>query len=397
MLYTEAEVFDFIKEEDVQFIRLAFCDLAGRQKNISILPEELERAFRDGISFDASAIRGFGSVEKSDLLLFPIPSTLSILPWRPMHGKVVRMFCDIRYPDGTPFEKDSRGILCRAVEKAAAMGISVRFGAEFEFYLFRTGEDGEPTRIPFDRAGYMDVAPDDKGENIRREICLALLEMGIQPESSHHEEGPGQNEIDFRYSDAVSAADHAMNFLAAVKATADRNGLVADFSPKPLENESGNGLHINISLAGEGSGGKEHAFLAGVLAHIREITAVLNPEEASYRRLGERKAPKYIAWSKGNRSTLVRIPAAKGEYARMELRSPDPAANPYLAFALLIHAGLDGVEKNLPLSPEVTTDLFAKNADTAILQALPGSLEEALEAAKKSAFFASVLPGYFGK
>ena len=397
MLYTEAEVFDFIKEEDVQFIRLAFCDLAGRQKNISILPEELERAFRDGISFDASAIRGLGSVEKSDLLLFPIPSTLSILPWRPMHGKVVRMFCNIRYPDGTPFEKDSRGILCRAVEKAAAMGISVRFGAEFEFYLFRTGEDGEPTRIPFDRAGYMDVAPDDKGENIRREICLALLEMGIQPESSHHEEGPGQNEIDFRYSEAVSAADHAMNFLAAVKATADRNGLVADFSPKPLENESGNGLHINISLAGEGSGGKEHAFLAGVLAHIREITAVLNPEEASYRRLGERKAPKYIAWSKGNRSTLVRIPAAKGEYARMELRSPDPAANPYLAFALLIHAGLDGVEKNLPLSPEVTTDLFAKNADTAILQALPGSLEEALEAAKKSAFFASVLPGYFGK
>lgn len=397
MLYTEAEVFDFIKEEDVQFIRLAFCDLAGRQKNISILPEELERAFRDGISFDASAIRGFGSVEKSDLLLFPIPSTLSILPWRPMHGKVVRMFCNIRYPDGTPFEKDSRGILCRAVEKAAAMGISVRFGAEFEFYLFRTGEDGEPTRIPFDRAGYMDVAPDDKGENIRREICLALLEMGIQPESSHHEEGPGQNEIDFRYSDAVSAADHAMNFLAAVKATADRNGLVADFSPKPLENESGNGLHINISLAGEGSGGKEHAFLAGVLAHIREITAVLNPEEASYRRLGERKAPKYIAWSKGNRSTLVRIPAAKGEYARMELRSPDPAANPYLAFALLIHAGLDGVEKNLPLSPEVTTDLFAKNADTAMLQALPGSLEEALEAAKKSAFFASVLPGYFGE
>ena len=188
-----------------------------------------------------------------------------------------------------------------------------------------------------------------------------------------------------------------MNFLAAVKATADRNGLVADFSPKPLENESGNGLHINISLAGEGSGGKEHAFLAGVLAHIREITAVLNPEEASYRRLGERKAPKYIAWSKGNRSTLVRIPAAKGEYTRMELRSPDPAANPYLAFALLIHAGLDGVEKNLPLSPEVTTDLFAKNADTAILQALPGSLEEALEAAKKSAFFASVLPGYFGE
>lgn len=397
MLYTEQEVFDYVKEEDVQFIRLAFCDLSGKQKNISILPEELKRAFRDGISFDASAIRGFGSVEKSDLLLFPIPSTLSVLPWRPMNGKVVRMFCNIRYPDGTPFEKDSRGILCRAVEKAEAAGITVRFGAEFEFYLFRTGQDGEPTKIPFDRAGYMDVAPDDRGENIRREICLALLEMGILPESSHHEEGPGQNEIDFRYGDAVSAADHAMNFIAAVKATAQRNGLFADFSPKPLENESGNGLHINISLAGEGVEGKEGAFLAGILAHIREITAVLNPTEASYRRLGEKKAPRYIAWSRGNRSTLVRIPAAKGEYARMELRSPDPAANPYLAFALLIFAGLDGMQRNLPLPPEVKTDLFAKDADTTGLETLPNSLEEATETAKRSAFFGSVLPGYFGE
>ena len=397
MLYTAQEVYDYVKEEDVQFIRLAFCDLAGKQKNISILPEELERAFRDGIAFDASAIRGFGSVERSDLLLFPIPSTLSVLPWRPMHGKVVRMFCEIRCPDGTPFEKDSRAILCRAVEKAEAAGIQVRFGAEFEFYLFRTGEDGEPTEIPLDRAGYMDVAPDDRGENIRREICLTLLEMGIQPESSHHEEGPGQNEIDFRYSDAVRAADHAMNFLAAVKATAQRNGLFADFSPKPLKSESGNGLHINISLAGEGAKGKETAFLAGILAHIREMAAVLNPEDASYRRLGEKKAPKYIAWSRGNRSTLVRIPAAKGEYARMELRSPDPAANPYLAFALLICAGLDGVEKNLPLPPEVSADLFAADADVAGLEALPQSLGEALEAAKHSTFFGSVLPGYFGE
>lgn len=196
MICTANEVFDFVNQEDVKFIRLAFCDVSGKQKNISILPNELERAFSDGISFDASAIKGFGDEGKSDLLLFPVPSTMNVLPWRTSHGKVIRMFCDIRHPDGTPFETDSRRILKKAVETAAKRGLTVRFGAEFEFYLFNTDDKGFPTTEPFDRAGYMDVAPEDKGENVRREICLTLLDMGITPESSHHEEGPGQNEID---------------------------------------------------------------------------------------------------------------------------------------------------------------------------------------------------------
>ena len=225
MLYTAEEVYEFVREEDVRFIRLAFCDINGRQKNVSIQPTELRRAFEEGISFDASAVYGFGDVEKSDLLLFPNPSTLNILPWRPSHGKVVRMFCDIRHPDGTPFERDSRLALRRAVKRAADMGITVQIGAEFEFYLFKTDENGDPTKTPFDNAGYMDVAPEDKGENVRREICLTLLDMGIVPECSHHEEGPGQNEIDFRYADAMRAADDAMNFQTVVKATAQRNGL----------------------------------------------------------------------------------------------------------------------------------------------------------------------------
>ena len=392
MIYTADEVFDFVEQEDVKFIRLTFCDTHGKQKNISILPSELKRAFEDGISFDASAIRGFGGEEKSDLLLFPDPSTLNILPWRPSHGKVVRMFCDIRRPDGSPFARDSRTILRRAVADAKAKGITVCFGAEIEFYLFKTDESGEPTKIPFDRAGYMDVAPEDKGENVRREICLTLLDMGIQPESSHHEEGPGQNEIDFRYSDALTAADDAMNFITVVKAAALRNGLYADFSPKPLENESGNGLHINLSVKSRDGKDYAPAFMAGVMAHIKELTAFLNPVPESYLRFGKCKAPKYIAWSRENRSQLVRIPAAKGEYERFELRSPDPAANPYLAYALLIYAGLDGIEKNLTPPPEVSLNLrTASPEETKGLDTLPASLDEAVALAEHSEFVQRVL------
>lgn len=392
MIYTAQEVFDFVKEEDVKFIRLAFCDTRGRQKNISILPSELRRAFEDGISFDASAICGFGGAEKSDLLLFPDPSTLNVLPWRPSHGKVVRMFCDIRHPDGTPFARDTRAILRRAVADAKAAGITVQFGAEIEFYLFKTDENGDPTKIPFDHATYMDVAPEDKGENVRREICLTLLDMGIQPESSHHEEGPGQNEIDFRYSDAMRAADDAMNFITVVKATATQNGLYADFSPKPLENESGNGLHINMSVKCADGTDRTPAFMAGILAHIRDLTAFLNPSEASYRRFGKCKAPKFVTWSHENRSQLIRIPAAKGEYRRIELRSPDPSANPYLAYALLIWAGLDGIEKDMCPAPAVNLNLLtAPESETREFDTLPGSLEEAVALAGGSALVRRVL------
>ncbi|MDY5895174.1 MAG: glutamine synthetase family protein [Oscillospiraceae bacterium] len=392
MIYTAREVYDFVRQEDVKFIRLAFCDVNGKQKNISIMPDELPRAFSDGISFDASAIKGFGDEVGSDLLLFPVPSTLNILPWRSSHGNVIRMFCSMKYPDGTQFEKDSRMILQRAVDAAAAKGVSVQFGAEFEFYLFNTDEKGMPTDEPFDRAGYMDVAPEDRGENARREICLTLLEMGIKPESSHHEEGPGQNEIDFRYSDAMTAADNAMNFMTVVKATAQRNGIYADFSPKPLPGESGNGLHINMSV--KTADGEDHtnAFMAGILAHIKEMTAFLNPTEDSYKRLGEKKAPKYITWSPENRSQLIRIPAAKGEYRRIELRSPDPTANPYIAYALLIMAGLDGIERELNAPEAVNINLYkADSSVTEPLDRLPASLDEAIAVAEGSDFIRGVI------
>lgn len=391
MIYTAEEVYDYVSQEDVKFIRLAFCDPTGKMKNVSIMPEELPKAFVNGIGFDASAIEGFGTEVYSDLLLFPIPSTLTVLPWRPSHGKVVRMFCDIRYPDGTPFERDSRKILLNATKYAEKKGYTVKFGTEFEFYLFKLDENGDPTNIPFDNAGYMDVAPEDKGENVRRDICLTLLDMGILPECSHHEEGPGQNEIDFRYGDALPSADNAVNFISVVKTAALRNGLYANFSPKPLAGKSGNGMHINISVKNEAGEDCTLGFMAGILARVKELTAFLNPTEESYFRLGEQKAPKYVTWSRENRSQLIRIPAARGEYKRMELRSPDPTANPYIAFALLIYAGIDGLENGLTPPTPVNVNLFAADEEfTDKLDKLPGSLTEAKEIAARSEWLASL-------
>lgn len=392
-MYSYDEVMTYCQEEDVKFIRLAFCDLTGRQKNIAIMPEELGRAFRYGISFDASAIPGFGDEVRSDLFLFPDPSTLSVLPWRSAQGQVVRMFCDIRRPDGSPFERDSRRLLKKAVEAAKEMGITCYFGAEFEFYLFRTGENGEATRIPYDNAGYMDIAPEDKGENVRREICLTLVDMGIRPEGSHHEEGPGQNEIDFRYSDALTAADNAVTFQAVVKTIAMQSGLSACFSPKPLPDQSGNGLHINMSLQGARDQRQRDAFMAGILRHVREITAFLNPTEESYLRLGEKKAPRYVTWSPENRSQLIRIPAARGDAVRFELRSPDPGANPYIAYALLIYAGLEGIRTESSLCPPVNVNLFTAGPEvTDSLETLPANLPEALELARRSPLVARYMP-----
>lgn len=393
MLYTEEDVYSYVEQEDVKFIRLAFCDISGRQKNISIMPQELKRAFSQGISFDASAIGGFGGVVESDLFLFPIPSTLSLMPWRPSRGKVVRMFCKIRYPDGRPFPLDCRALLGRAIREAQDLGLSVQIGAEFEFYLFKTDVDGNPTTQPFDHAGYMDMAPEDKGENVRREICLTLESMEILPECSHHEEGPGQNEIDFRYSDAMTAADNALLFASTVRAVAVSNGLYADFSPKPIAGEAGNGLHINISLLQSGGQPVTPYFMAGILDHIREMTAFLNPSEASYRRLGEKKAPRFVTWSPENRSQLIRIPAAQGQYKRMELRSPDPGVNPYLAYALVIFAGLDGVKRKLLPPDPVNANLYTAGPEvTAALQVLPRTLAEARRMAAESEFIRNTLP-----
>ena len=393
MHYSYEDVETFIKEENVKFIRLAFFDVFGVQKNISILPQELKRAFSEGISFDASAIAGFGDTAKSDLFLKPDPSTLVVLPWRPMDGRVVRMYCDIMYPDGTQFEKDCRLILKQAVDEAAAEGIHVDFGAEVEFYLFQQDEHGMPTDIPFDRAGYMDVAPKDRGEDVRREICFTLIDMGIQPEASHHEEGPGQNEIDFRYSDALSAADQTATFKWVVEMVAMGNGLHADFSPKPLSAEAGSGMHINISAKSRDGAEVMPQIIAGILAHIAEMTVFLNTREESYHRFGSSKAPRYISWSSENRSQLIRIPAAQGEYRRAELRSPDPLCSPYLAFTLLIRAGLDGVTRHLVLPEAADVNFYtAANDVKARFHTLPETLEDARSLAASSAFIAEHLP-----
>lgn len=403
MEYTMNEIIQFVEENDVKFIKLAFCDMFGLQKNIAIMPDELIRAFESGISFDASAVKGFMNVEESDLFLFPDPTTLAILPWRPQQGRVVRLFCDIKYPDGTPFKGDGRSILKGAIDKARQMGYVCKIGSECEFYLFELDEKGWPTKTPHDQAGYCDIAPLDKGENVRREICLTLEEMGIKPESSHHEQGPGQNEIDFKYSDALLAADNLITFKSVVKSVAARNGLHASFMPKPIEGKSGNGLHINLSLSKNGvnifkNSKEEHSkeaesFIQGILEHAKEMTAFLNPLTNSYARFGEFEAPKYVTWSHQNRSQLIRIPAAKGKYTRLELRSADAACNPYIAFALVIYAGLEGIEKNKVLSNPSDFNLYQITAEQSMhLEMLPSTLGEALNLAAESDFIRSVLP-----
>lgn len=384
-MYSESDVLDYVNEEDIKFIRLAFFDLSGVQKNVSILASQLENAFKNGVSFDASAIYGFESPEKSDLFLHPDPTTLSVLPWRPNTGKVARMFCNIRYPDGRAYEKDSRAILQNAVKAAKDSGVEFMFGTEIEFYLFKLDEKGEPTKIPFDNAGYMDIAPEDKGENIRREICFTLEKMGMQPEASHHEEGPGQNEIDFHYSDAVTAADNAATFKWIVRARAAQNGLYADFSPKPILDKAGSGFHINISCS---DSSKTKNALAGILSRAQEISFYLNSTENSYQRLGEHKAPNIIAWGNENRSAFIRVPSTKEE-PRFEIRSADSECNVYLAFTLLIHAALDGIKNNLEPPAEAAENLFAKKKSA--LKTLPKSLAEAKKLASQSDFVKKAL------
>ena len=403
MKYSKDEVIQFAQEEDVKFIRLTFCDVFGKQKNIAIMPDELPRAFEYGISFDASAITGFGDETHSDLFLHPEPETLMPLPWRPEHGRVVQMFSGITHPDGTPFLCDTRSMLKRAIAAAKQAGFEFTFGAEQEFYLFNLDENGKPTAVPSDNAGYMDIAPEDCGENVRREICLTLEQMGIHPESSHHEEGPGQNEIDFRYADALIAADNAVTFQRVVKTIAHRNGMAADFSAKPLAHLPGNGFHINMSLRPFDDEKAFYHMIAGILLNVRAMTAFLNPSESSYQRLGNHKAPRYVSWSHENRSQLIRIPAAIGEYRRAELRSPDPTANPYLAFALMIYAGLYGITNKLELCEPADMNLYTAGDD--VLHAfakLPENFREACETAASSDFIkmhipAEVLAIYCGK
>lgn len=378
MPYTKDEVAQYIRDEDVKFIRLAFCDIFGTLKNIAIIPDELERAFDKGVCFDGSSVKGFARGDDSDLLLFPVSSTLTVLPWRSVSGKVVRLFCDIKRGDDAPFERDSRGILKAACAAAEKEGVSVKFGTKCSFYLFQTDEKGRATRVPQDTAGYLDVAPEDKGENIRREICLTLRQMDIHSDASFHVHGPGQNEIDIREAAALAAADSYVNFISVVKAIAVRNGLCADFSPLPIADANENALYISVFPASGGSADIRSAFMAGVLSHVREIAFFLNPSDASYRK------SKRIDWGMGNRNALIRVPASASEPC-FELRSADPILNPYLALALIIYAGLDGVRRGLtPGKPR---------SDAA--SSFPRDLKEAYDAARGSAFVASCLPEGF--
>ena len=397
---TQQDVLDFVEDNNVKFVRFAFCDIFGTQKNIAVLASDLPKALEDGVCFDGSSIAGFMKVEESDLVLRPDLPTVTILPWRPTEGRVMQFFCDVEKPDGDPFGGNCRGFLREMNRRFRKLGLTCNVGAECEFYLFENDDRGRPTRVPIDFGGYFDVAPLDAGENLRRDICLTMEQMGLAPQHSHHESGHGQNEVCFRYTTALKSADNLNTFKSTVKAIAARNGLFASFMPKPLANQPGSGLHVNVSLLRDGKNLFDGAFtpdseaghfVAGILAHARELTAFCNPVPNSYARLGANEAPLYVSWSRQNRSQLVRLPSAHGEYCRVELRGPDPAGNPYLVIGLILAAGLDGIEHSLPLPEAVNRNLFHPSA-AAGLDSLPRTLREAITVAGQSEFISRELP-----
>ena len=406
MSYNKLGALRFIEENDVKFIRLQFCDLLGELKNISITSNQLSKAFDEGVAFDASSITGFTPIEDSELFLFPDPTTLCILPWRPQHGKVARFFCDIKTSEGKTFDGDSRYILKRTIEKAKEKGFVFKVGAECEFFLFKTDAEGNPTLNPSDRATYFDIAPLDQGENTRREICLTLEQMGFEIESSHHESALGQHEIDFKYDSVLESADNILSFKTVVKTIAGRNGLHATFMPKPLINTSGSGMHINMSLFKNGENiftSKQNGtlpviaeqFIAGILTHIKEMTAISNPIVNSYKRIASGfEAPRHIAWSYKNRSCLIRVPATIQGHNRIELRSPDSMCNPYLTLALMLAAGLEGIDKHLVLPPALTENAYEMSPKELLckeINLLPSNLNDALLCMKQSEFVKNIL------
>lgn len=386
------EFMQYIEEEDIKFIRLLFSDIYGNPKNIAIMPSYIESAFENGVGINPSGIPGFAAEADSDIFIHPHPETAALLPWRPEQGRVVRLFCDLRYEDGTMFAADTRNILREAVKKAEEQGIKFSFGTRIEFYLFKLDEDGEPTKIPFDQAGYMDIAPLDKGANVRREICLTLERMGITPFNSHHEAGPGQNEIDFVSADPIKAADDTLTYISVVKTIAARNGLYADFSPKPIPGLPGNGFHVNVSASKDGDTSVLTSAIEGILQKIYDLTIFMNRSEDSYQRIGKGDAPRFITWSGYNHGQLLRIPQS-GVHHYAQLRSPDAFSNPYLVFALIIYASLYGISNKLELRAPVNDDLrgvaYNKGGD---FELLPRTIDEAKEAAKHSEFLKEILP-----
>ncbi len=394
--YSREDIIQMVQEDDVEFIRMQFTDIFGQLKNVAITKSQIEKAVDNQIMIDGSSINGFTRIHESDQYLRPDLDTFAILPWRPQHGKVARLICDVYNPDGTPFVGDPRGTLRRELARAAEKGYSFNVGPECEFFLFETDENGKPTTRTGDEAGYFDLGPLDHGESTRREAVFALEALGFEIEASHHEVAAGQHEIDFKYAPALTAADNIMTFRLAVKTIAQRNGLHATFMPKPVFGINGSGMHTNMSLfrggenlffdpAGERQLSREaYSFIAGLLAHVKGMAAVTNPLVNSYKRLVPGyEAPCYLAWSASNRSALIRIPASRGKSTRVELRSPDPACNPYLALSLCLAAGLDGIEKNMTPPAEITENIFAMDAAARRehgIDSLPGTLHEALDA-----------------
>ena len=408
MAYTKEDIIRMVKEEDIEFVRLQFTDIFGQLKNVAITASQVEKAVNNQIMFDGSSIEGFVRIDESDQYLYPDLDSFVVFPWRPQHGKVARLICDVYNPDGTPFVGDPRGVLKRVLDKARKMGYDTfNVGPEAEFFLFQTDDEGKPTTKTNDEAGYFDLGPLDHGEGTRREICLALEQMGYEIEASHHEVAEGQHEIDFKYAPALECADKIMTFKLAVKTLAQKNGLHATFMPKPIFGINGSGMHTNMSLFRNGKNAfydpngekglsrEAYSFIAGLLAHVKGFAAITNPLVNSYKRLVPGyEAPCYLAWSASNRSALIRIPASRGQSTRVELRSPDPCCNPYLELAVCLAAGLDGIEKGLVPPAEITENIFAMDQaarDARGIDSLPGSLEEAVKAMQEDSLILDAL------
>ncbi|MDO4565756.1 MAG: type I glutamate--ammonia ligase [Oscillospiraceae bacterium] len=405
--YSKADIIEICKKEDVRFIRLQFTDILGHLKNVSVPVSQLAKVLEEGCGFDGSSIEGFVRIQESDQLLRPDLGSFVIFPWQPSRGAVARLICDVYNPDGAPFEGDPRYRLRKAIARAAKLGYSFNAGPECEFFLFHTDENGNPTVYTQDSAGYFDLGPIDHGESVRRDICMALEEMGYEVEASHHECAAGQHEIDFKYADALHSADNIMTFKLAVKTLAQANGLHATFMPKPVYGIAGSGMHVNMSLIKDGKNAFEDAsgplglsreaysFIAGIMAHIKGIAALTNPLVNSYKRLVPGyEAPCYIAWSACNRSPLIRVPSARGSATRVELRCPDPCANPYLALAALLEAGLDGIQKGLEAPPSVDANIYelTKSERKALgLESMPASLYEAVKELRRDELIKEVL------
>ncbi|WP_418492636.1 type I glutamate--ammonia ligase [Eshraghiella crossota] len=397
--YSKEDIIKFVEENDVEFIRLQFTDLFGILKNVAIPKSQLKKALDNQMMFDGSSIDGFARIEESDMCLRPDLDSFVIFPWRPQTGKVARLICDVYKTDGTPFEGDPRHILKKAMAEAEKMGYTFNVGPECEFFLFNVDENGAPTTNSNDQAAYFDLGPNDLGENARRDMVLTLEDMGFVIEASHHECAPAQHEIDFKYGEAVKIADSIMTFKLAVKTIAQRHGLHATFMPKPKANMAGSGMHINMSLEKDGknvfadengkNGLSEEAyhFIAGLMKHINGIVAITNPLVNSYKRLiPGYEAPVYIAWSAKNRSPLIRIPAARGKGTRVELRNPDPTANPYLALAVCLIAGLDGIKNKLEVCDSVDANIYAmtkKERRERGIDSLPETLIDAVKYLEK--------------